>query len=752
MRLITIAALIILFVSMPIAGRSEETMQNQIASHFLAVELTPDDNSIWAADNVILTGPASEDFKFTLNKNLLISQIISNGDYVNFETGPYMGEGVGETAESETVQLITAHLPEGATNFNIMYSGKIFDAVSPEKALAHVRGDYTSGMIAPEGVYLSSESGWYPDTANSMAQFEIVTTLPAGYLDVTQGDLVERTQVKPTVTMGTTTGNTGEAPIIRTVPSDTDWSSVSHWKSTFPTDGCTLVANRFMVTSREIDGVKCSTYFFQDDPVLAKAFLDKLEEYLPAYQKLLGKYPYARFDVVENFFSTGYGMPGFTLMGTGALRMPFNTAEGSLAHELVHNWWGNSVFVDWEKGNWCEGLTTFTTNYYWNIINGQDEKAQDYRYLAMMRYSIQVTPDVEYPIREFRTKTKSIDDSIGYDKTCAFFIMLHEMLGKDTFFNGLKELISAKTGQKTTWADIEAAFEKVSGKDLSGYFKTWLDNKGTPNIVTEINRATGEREGTNLLSLRFTQTGELFDSWLPLSVETTNGDKEYATEIGMDPVKLDLTMGGKPLSVTLDPNYYLFRRFSREEIPSCLNLTLNADHILVILPSGGESDMVQVMSMGRGGPSMSEISVKDLMKQLGNDVAEDDPRVTVKYDVDVTEADMANASVLCLGSPKYNSYATKLVAKSDQLGFTEKGFSVKGTEFTDEKQALLASIRNPYNPSYDVTFYLGNSPQAMSRAQLIYHYGWDSYVQYDSGTPGSRGRWDMGKGSFYIQL
>ncbi|HDY66683.1 MAG TPA: hypothetical protein ENH85_02705 [Candidatus Scalindua sp.] len=48
----------------------------------------------------------------------------------------------------------------------------------------------------------------------------------------------------------------------------------------------------------------------------------------------------------------------YTLLGRTVIKMPF-IVYTFLGHEIAHNWWGNSVFVDQEKGNWCEGLTTY---------------------------------------------------------------------------------------------------------------------------------------------------------------------------------------------------------------------------------------------------------------------------------------------------------------------------------------------------------------------------------------------------------
>ena len=62
----------------------------------------------------------------------------------------------------------------------------------------------------------------------------------------------------------------------------------------------------------------------------------------------IGPYPYDKFALVENFWETGYGMPSFTLLGPEIIRFPF-ILHSSFPHEILHNWWGNSVFVDYAE-------------------------------------------------------------------------------------------------------------------------------------------------------------------------------------------------------------------------------------------------------------------------------------------------------------------------------------------------------------------------------------------------------------------
>ena len=713
----------LLLLTIPVfAGETEEPIAD-IAAHQMQVTIDPDANLLHVIDQVTLTRAIEGEFEFSLNMNLAISKFLAEGLPVEFETKPFEGSAGGETDYSGTFHVIVANLPVVTDTFTLTYEGIINDPIDPSTALGRVRGDFTSGIVSPDGVYLSSETGWYPDTYHAMPTYEISIFCPDGWSGVTQGDLMWR-------------NDSGE----------------SFWISDVPTDGCVLVANEYFLRSRDIEGIVCSTYFYEDNPELSDQFLDKLEEYLPAYIELFGPFPYTRFDVVENFFTTGYGMPGFTLLGSRVLTMPYATAEGSLAHELVHCWWGNYVYPDWDHGNWCEGLTFFSTNYYWNVIQDDEEAAENFRFRDMLRYSIEVGVEDDYPVRQFRTKNTAVDGDIGYSKAGAIFGMLMTMLGEDTFFASLRHIVDVHGGEHATWDDFRDRFEEISGRELDDFFACWLDNTGAPELAIDEILHEETDEGW-ILAFRVSQTGDPYHFTLPIQVKTETSDAWVTIETGSDPSMTTLLLPEPAVSIELDPEYRVFHRLSREEINSCLNATMEADSLLVVLPSGGEDDTLRIMDYMTMPPSMREISVKELYEELSESISMGDDNVMVMYDNEVNEEDLSSSAILCFGSPRYNSVAASIAADtvSDVLLY-EEGFEVAGVEYTSENSAALISVRNPYAVDYDVTFYLGNSPDAIFKASLIFFYGWDSYVVYEAGSPVDRGEWDRGRGPWYVEL
>ena len=129
-----------------------------------------------------------------------------------------------------------------------------------------------------------------------------------------------------------------------------------------------LIAADFTEYSVQSDDVEVMAYLRTPDSNLATKYMDATERYLQLYEHMLGEYPYSKFALIENFWETGYGMPSFTLLGEQIIRFPF-ILESSYPHEILHNWWGNGVYLDYGSGNWSEGLTAYLADHLFREIN-----------------------------------------------------------------------------------------------------------------------------------------------------------------------------------------------------------------------------------------------------------------------------------------------------------------------------------------------------------------------------------------------
>jgi aminopeptidase N len=167
-----------------------------------------------------------------------------------------------------------------------------------------------------------------------------------------------------------------------------------------PTEEVHLIAAPFTEYSRDAGAVKAMAFLRKPDQALADRYLDATAQYLEMYRGLLGPYPYSKFALVENFWETGYGMPSFTLLGEQIIRFPF-ILYTSYPHELLHNWWGNGVFVDLAGGNWCEGLTAYLADH---LVAEQRGQGADHRRAILRKVTDYVTPENDFPLSRFHSR------------------------------------------------------------------------------------------------------------------------------------------------------------------------------------------------------------------------------------------------------------------------------------------------------------------------------------------------------------
>lgn len=156
-------------------------------------------------------------------------------------------------------------------------------------------------------------------------------------------------------------------------------------------------------------------------------------------------------------------MPTLTYIGADVLRLPF-IRQTSLGHEILHNWWGNGVYVDYQRGNWSEGLTTFMADYAYK--EEESAAAASEVRLAWLRDATALTAAQESTLRDFRSRANAAEATVGYGESAMLFLMLRERLGKTVFDQGIRDFWTNYRFRTASWDDLQKTFEKASGETL----------------------------------------------------------------------------------------------------------------------------------------------------------------------------------------------------------------------------------------------------------------------------------------------
>ncbi|HWQ95520.1 MAG TPA: M1 family aminopeptidase [Gammaproteobacteria bacterium] len=349
-----------------------------------------------------------------------------------------------------------------------------------------------------------------------------------------------------------------------------------------PAEGIDLLAGPYQIKEIMHDGLRLRTYFHPEIAALAGDYLNSISTYLDRYKNNIGPYPFSEFSIVSSPLPTGFGMPTLTYLGINVLRLPFIRTT-SLGHEILHNWWGNGVYIDLTRGNWAEGLTTFMADYAYKEQEGPDD-ARAMR-LQWLRDFASIPPGQDQPLHQFTSRSHNTSEIVGYHKSAYIFLMLRDWIGKQAFDQALRNFWKEKQFQTASWKDLQHAFEKSSGKNLDIFFEQWLNRSGAPVVSADKLKAQPNPGGAGayLASFTLTQPTPAYTLRVPIQIKTANGSAEKILELNDTEQSYTVELNEQPLTLSIDPDLRLFRRITDAEMPPLLRQAMTDPATLTVV-------------------------------------------------------------------------------------------------------------------------------------------------------------------------
>lgn len=659
----------VIFATTPALGQVDAPVH-----HDLKVTLNPSTHRLEVSDRVSFA--ATGELVFYLNEALIL------------ESPPENIERISHNKNfTVPISAYRVTLPEEQSSIMLRYSG----------AIHHGEDRETAGVISEEGVFLAGSSVWYPHVEGRYLSFSLDVRMPEGWRSVSQG--ARRWQPDGRMC----------------------------WREINPQEEIYLVAARFHEYSKPAGGVAAMAFLRDDDVALANKYLDVTARYLEMYRRLIGPYPYAKFALVENFWETGYGMPSFTLLGPKVIRLPF-ILHSSYPHEILHNWWGNGVYVDYRRGNWAEGLTSYLADH---LIQEQRGAAVNFRRSILQNYADFVSAGRDFPLAEFTSRHGSSSEAIGYGKAQMLFHMLRRTLGDEAFIGGLQRFYRRYQFKEAGFQALEQAFQPLTGQDLGPFFQQWVQWSGAPAL--QVNGVTTSRVGDGwrlqgVLEQR--QPGRAYHLSVPMAVTFQNEERSFQIQVTMDEKqqRFSIELPAKPLRLDVDPEFDLFRRVSRAEIPPALSQAFGAEKVLLVLPSGASADTRAAYE------SMAESWHRF---QFGN--------AEVVYDEELDELPL-DRTVWLLGSR--NRFVSEVMAALEEYGVSREGGRIKmkqGRYDPSQQSIVLTARRMPDDPHALVWLAAERAQAIPGLARKLPHYRKYSYLVFSGDEPDNRvkGQWPV---------
>ncbi len=682
-----------LAVLCPAAGPAAAADPPPVVHHDLAVTLDPAGHRLKVRDRIRIPGAlVTAPLAISLNADLAL-QTVPGGLKLLPAAAPVQGADTGAGGDAAASRVpVNVYAIDGARpgqdlTGEISYEGVINYAVKDSGGEYARSFAESPGLIEPRGAYLAGSTHWVPQVRDALVTHTLAVDLPAGWKSVSEGER-------------TSTGGGAES-----------------WSVATPTEEVHLIAAPFTEYSRNAGAVKAMAFLRTPDQALADRYLDATGQYLEMYRGLLGPYPYSKFALVENFWETGYGMPSFTLLGEQVIRFPF-ILHSSYPHELLHNWWGNGVFVDLAGGNWSEGLTAYLADH---LIAEQRGQGAEHRRAILQRVTDYVTPANDFPPSRFRSRHDGVTEAVGYGKTAMTWNMLREKVGDRQFVTALQAFYRDNLFCEASFDDIEKSFETVSGRDLQPFFNQWIKNTGTPELRLD-NVAS---HGNHLdITLSQVQPGRLFALDVPVVIATDNRVETRTVAMPADKARVDASfdLNAPARRVEIDPQFQLYRRLNPLEVPPSLSKAFGAGKVLIVMNA-------------RSAPIYA-----GLAKAWSRDGVE-----TVLDDqLDALPADRA---VWVFGADNKFAPTVAETLRTYDASLNASAPPYPAPQAGKAGRSLVAAVRHPKNVD-SVVIYLSASSEAAANAlaRKLPHYGKYSWLVFagDEATNEGTGEWPVG--------
>ncbi|MEK7990886.1 MAG: ChaN family lipoprotein [Thiotrichaceae bacterium] len=573
------------------------------------------------------------------------------------------GQATLSSTETTELKLNLNNLSKVVFNQKPIFSTMLTTTLSAQQPLIiqfELNPDQTNNIIDSSYAFLTQN--WYPQP-QQLAIYQLTASLPKGFIANSEAETIEQ-QSQPE-------------------------HEYFKFNFTHPVDNLHLMAStNYVVKQRQYNNIQLQTYFFKQDANLANTYLDYAQQYIENYEKLLSPYPYQRFAIVENILPTGYAMPTYTLLGQTVIKLPF-IVKTSLGHEILHSWFGNMVYADFEQGNWLEGLTTYLADHYYKKLAGEDVA---YRKNILLQYQAYVNDDNSLSIKEFRVRNNKAQSNVGYGKTMMLFHQLQQLTGEELFLQILRDLLQNYAYQKISWQHIQTAFETATVQDLNTFFEQWITRKDIPDFVIK-NTHFAVIQGQQQLSFSIEQQTELpYQLRLPIVIEDVKGKYKQWIEVTEKKQEISLILTLPPHSISIDPDYDLMRTLSETEKTPILANILAKNKLLVV--------------------------IKPEQKALYQPLIEDLGIANLEYvePEDATFVELQKNSVL--------------IAGEDNLALA----MLRQPREKPSDEVVLQVYKNPYNLQQNILWLYSASLEASQNvASRISHYGQYSQLSFNKG-------------------
>ena len=194
-------------------------------------------------------------------------------------------------------------------------------------------------------------------------------------------------------------------------------------------------------------------------------------------ERFFGPYPFAEYVVVvvDDALDDPVEAQGMSIFGANHLDGR-RTFERLAAHELAHQWFGNSLTVaDWQQIWLNEGFATYAEWLWSQESGGMTVDGQ-----ARVWHSRLERMPADFPLAD--PGVGRMFDERVYKRGGLTLHALRRFIGDEPFFTLLRTWAAEYRHSVVTTEAFTAVAERIAGKPLGAFFRSWLQELPLPAI------------------------------------------------------------------------------------------------------------------------------------------------------------------------------------------------------------------------------------------------------------------------------
>ena len=353
------------------------------------------------------------------------------------------------------------------------------------------------------------------DKPNQKSTEEIAMTVPSKYVTLSNGSLISKKE-------------------------NTDGTRTDYWKMDLPHAPYLFFmgVGDFAITKDMYKGKEVSYYTERNQEKYARKVFGNTPEMIKFFSEKLGvDYPWQKYAQIvgRDYVSGAMENTTATLHQESAYQnnrqlADGNAWEGTIAHELFHQWFGDLVTAEsWSHLTVNESFANYS-EYLWNEYKYGADAAYEHNLEDMQGY-LQSGGDQKNLVRFHYADKEDMFDGVSYNKGGRILNMLRNYVGDDAFFKSLNNYLTTNKFKAGEAGQLRLAFEETTGMDMNWFWNQWYYGSGHPKL--KIDYQYDDVAGRAALIIEQTQKGDKFFK-LPIAVDVYTGAERKRYNVSVE--------------------------------------------------------------------------------------------------------------------------------------------------------------------------------------------------------------------------